>query len=444
MNTTAAPMPAPLPANDDDMRVSEVRRILDALVQPLDVAERVALDAACGRVLAEDILSPFNVPAFDNAAMDGYAFQGNELAQGRALDLAVVGQALAGRPWDGQVTANQCVRITTGAPMPAGTDTVVPLEWIAEVPQAPTRSAAPSVPCVLVPPNAVRPGDHCRRAGEELAAGKTALSKGLRLGPAALGLCASLGLSEVVVRRRPLVACFSTGDELLTPGDAPREGAIYDSNRFVLRALLARLGARVLDLGVVPDDPDALRQVLLRAATEADAIITSGGVGMGEADHTRALLQELGDTAFWRVAMRPGRPLAVGRIRRPNAAAAEVRRDPLFFGLPGNPVATMVSFLVFVRPALLQLMGADDQGAPLLVPVRSAQVLRKRPGRTEYLRARVSRDSDGTLSACCVGHPGSAALSAMVQANALIVLEHDRTDVAQGEPVEVMLLDDVA
>lgn len=425
---------SPKPPQPADIPVAEVRRVIQALVQPLREFERITLDTACGRVLAEDILSPFNVPAFDNSAMDGYAFGGHPLTAMQALELTVVGRALAGRPWAGRVSEGQCVQITTGAPMPAGADTVVPLERVAHI-EGDDR--------IRIPAQAVRAGDHCRRAGEELGAGRAALRQGQRLGPAALGLCASLGLTEVAVWRRPVVACLSSGDELLAPGEAPREGAIYDSNRFVLRALLARLGARVLDLGVVRDDPQALREALQRAAASADAVITSAGVGMGEADHTRALLQSLGETAFWRVAMRPGRPLAVGRLHAHTGRANnESVQGPLFFGLPGNPVATLVSFLVFVRPALMRLMGADDCDT-LLVPARSAQALRKRAGRTEYLRARVTRDSDGTLRAQCVGHPGSAALSAMVQANALIVLDHERTDVAQGEAVEVMLLDEV-
>ncbi len=429
---TDTPKPPPPPA---DMPVAEVRRVIQALVQPLRETERIALDAAWGRVLADDILSPFDVPAFDNSAMDGYAFGGHRLTAQQPLELTVVGRALAGRPWAGQVSDGQCVQITTGAPMPVGADTVVPLELVERI-DGDDR--------IRIPAQAVRAGDHCRCAGEELGAGRAALRQGQRLGPAALGLCASLGLTEVTVWRRPVVACLSSGDELLAPGEVPREGAIYDSNRFVLRALLARLGARVLDLGVVRDDPQALREALQRAAASgADAVITSAGVGMGEADHTRALLQSLGETAFWRVAMRPGRPLAVGRLHAPEGCANnESVPGPLFFGLPGNPVATLVSFLVFVRPALMRLMGAADCDT-LLVPARSAQALRKRAGRTEYLRARVTRDSDGTLRAQCVGHPGSAALSAMVQANALIVLEQERTDVAQGELVEVMLLDEV-
>jgi molybdopterin molybdotransferase len=244
-------------------------------------------------------------------------------------------------------------------------------------------------------------------------------------------LAASLGLSTLGVYRRLKVACFSTGDEIVLPGQAPREGAVYDSNRYTLTGLLQGLGCEVIDLGLVADDPAQLRATFERAAREADAIISSGGVSVGEADHTKAMMRELGDVVFWRVAMRPGRPMAVGRI---NTA----ERSTVMFGLPGNPVAVMVTFLAFVRPALLQMMGCTDAPPPLL-KARSAQNLRKKPGRTEYQRGWVDTDGQGQLQVRTTGDQGSGVLSSMDRANGLIVLHHMQGPVAQGQSVDVMM-----
>ena len=261
--------------------------------------------------------------------------------------------------------------------------------------------------------------------------GAVALGAGERLGPAALGLLASMGIGSVRVLRRLRVATFSTGDEILSLGEAPREGAVYDSNRYTLFGLLTRLGVEVLDMGVVRDEPAALEAAFIRAAQQADAIVTSGGVSVGEADYTKLMMRKLGDVAFWRIAMRPGRPMAVGRIG--NCA---------LFGLPGNPVAVMVTFLALVRPALLQMMGCHA-GEPPLLRARSAQGMRKKPGRTEYQRGVVSRASDGSLQVRTLGNQGSGVLSSMVQANGLIVLSHGQGDVAPGDGVDVMMFDSV-
>jgi molybdopterin molybdotransferase len=260
-----------------------------------------------------------------------------------------------------------------------------------------------------------------------------ALHAGERLGPAACGLIASLGLPEVRVTRRLKVAYFSTGDEILSLGEAPREGAVYDSNRHTVRALLARLGCEVIDLGVVRDDPALLRRAFSDAASQADAVITSGGVSVGEADFTKAMMRELGDVAFWKIAMRPGRPMAVGRI-------AAGGRHAILFGLPGNPVAVMVTFLAFVRPALLRMMGARPEPAVLL-RARSTEAIRKKPGRTEYQRGIVTRTAEGGLQVRTTGNQGSGVLSSMVQANGLIVLHHAQGSVAAGDEVDVMPFD---
>ena len=397
---------------------AQVGEFLAQLVEPLRETQQVGIHDALDRVLARDIVSPISVPPHDNSAMDGYAFDGAQLAAGAPLSLEVVGTAMAGAAGRGSAGPGQCVKIMTGAIMPAGLDTVVPQEFI----QADgTR--------VTIPPGLLRPGDNRRLKGEDLRAGEPALRAGQRLGPAACGLVASLGIAEVTVVRRPRVAFFSTGDEILSLGEAPREGAVYDSNRYTVFGMLKRLGCDVIDLGVVRDRPDLLEAAFRDAAARADAIITSGGVSVGEADFTKAMMAKLGDVAFWRIAMRPGRPMAVGRIGR-----------SVLFGLPGNPVAVMVTFLAFVRPALLRLMGADAAPPPLL-RARSQEAMRKKPGRTEYQRGLVTSAPDGTLQVRTTGNQGSGVLSSMVQANGLIVLHHGQGSVAPGDEVDVMMFD---
>jgi molybdopterin molybdotransferase len=358
------------------------------------------------------------VPPHDNSAMDGFAFDGAQLRADAPLVLETVGTALAGKAWQGTVAAGQCVKIMTGAIMPAGLDTVVPQEFV-------TVQASR----VTIPPRLLQAGDNRRLKGEDLHEGKPALLAGERLLPAACGLLASLGLKTVPVFRRLKVAYFSTGDEILSLGEAPREGAVYDSNRYTVFGLLTRLGCEVIDMGVVRDEPALLEAAFTRAATQADAIITSGGVSVGEADYTRAMMKKLGDVEFWRIAMRPGRPMAVGRIDR-----------SILFGLPGNPVAVMVTFLAFVRPALLRMMGARPETLPLL-KAHSGEAMRKKPGRTEYQRGIVSRSPDGTLVVKTTGNQGSGVLSSMVQANGLIVLHHAQGNVAVGDEVDVLMFE---
>jgi molybdopterin molybdotransferase len=399
-----------------------VDEFLSRLVEPVTQTERVGLFDALDRVLAADLIAPLSVPPHDNSAMDGFAFAGSQLQAGQALALRVVGTAYAGAAWQGEVGPGQCVKIMTGAVMPAGLDTVVPLEL--------TRIEGEFI---QIPTDALRAGDNRRLLGEDLMAGQPALLAGSRIGPAALGLIASLGLAEVTVWRRPKVAFFSTGDEILSLGQPPREGAVYDSNRYTLFGLLKRLGVELIDLGAVPDRADSLEAAFRQAASMADAVITSGGVSVGEADHTKAVMRQLGDMAFWRIAMRPGRPMAVGRLQ-------QAGRSALLFGLPGNPVAVMVTFLAFVRPALLRLMGAR-QTQPLRVTAHSEQAMRKKPGRTEFQRGIASRTADGRLQVRSTGSQGSGVLRSMAEANCLIRLDHDQGNVAIGDPVELLLFD---
>jgi molybdopterin molybdotransferase len=377
---------------------------------------------AHGRILAEDVISPISVPPHENSAMDGYAFAGAQMLAGQETVLRVVGTALAGKAWSGQCGPGECVRIMTGAIMPAGLDTVVPQEL------ARVESDRVTIAAALL-----ETGENRRKLGEDLMQGQAALRAGIRMGPAACGLVASLGLPSVKVLRRPRVAYFSTGDEILSLGEPQREGAVYDSNRYTVFAMLQALGCEVLDMGVVKDQPELLEAAFRDAAAQADAIITSGGVSVGEADYTKAMMKKLGDVAFWRIAMRPGRPMAVGRLTQNG-------RDCVLFGLPGNPVAVMVTFLAFVRPALQRLMGWDAPAQPLL-KARTREKLRKKPGRTEYQRGIVERDENGELWVRLTGNQGSGVLSSMVQANGLIVLHHEQPTAEIGGWVDVMMFD---
>ncbi len=421
------------------MSADQVLAFLSRLVTPVQEAVELPLFEALGRVLASEVISPFDVPPHDNSAMDGYAFAGRQLADNAALRLQVVGTALAGKAWQGQVAPGQCVKIMTGAIMPTGLDTVVPQELVA---------AQGDV--ITIPPKLLQPGDNRRLRGEDLTQGQAALQKGELLTPARLGLAASLGLETLPCWRPLRVAYFSTGDEILSLGEVPREGAVYDSNRYTVFGLLSRLGCQVIDMGVVRDDPALLEAAFRQAAMQADAIISSGGVSVGEADYTKAMMKKLGDVAFWRIAMRPGRPMAVGRISSAKSATSPTTtgtsssendsNSAILFGLPGNPVAVMVTFLAFVRPALLQMMGASAAPAPLL-KARSLEAIRKKPGRTEYQRGWVSTAPDGSLQVKSTGSQGSGVLRSMAEANGLMVLQHAQGNVAVGDSVDVLMFE---
>ena len=407
--------PHALPAQD-------VLKFLSELVTGVSETESVDIFDALGRVVAKDVISPIDVPPHDNSAMDGFAFNGKHLSLDGPLTLKVIGTALAGKAWQGQVGPNECLKIMTGAIIPAGLDTVIPQELC----QAITAES------IQFDSRILKTGDNRRLRGEDIAKGKPALLMGARITPAAAGLLASLGVPKVTVYRRLRVAYFSTGDEILSLGEAPREGAVYDSNRYTIHGLLEDLGCQMIDMGVVKDNPTLLEQAFTQAASQADAIITSGGVSVGEADFTKTMMKKLGDVAFWKIAMRPGRPMAVGRIKQND-------RSAVLFGLPGNPVAVMVTFLAFVKPALLQMMGCTALPTPL-ARARTREVLRKKPGRTEYQRGIVSRNSEGELEVVTTGNQGSGVLSSMVQANALIVLQHTQSTAQIGDWVDVLML----
>ncbi|WP_332669838.1 molybdopterin molybdotransferase MoeA [Aromatoleum sp.] len=398
------------------LSTTDARRAIFERLSPVTGWERVAVRDALGRVLAEDVIAPCNVPAHDNSAMDGYAVRFADLGEDETT-LAVVGTAFAGKPFTGIVGAGQAVRIMTGAPIPQGADTIVVQEM--------TRSEAGRV---FVPPGQ-RSGQNLRLAGEDLAIGSVALPRGKRCGPAELGLIASLGIADVVVRRPLRVAFFSTGDELASIGRPLGPGEVYDSNRYTLFGALARLGCDILDMGVVQDEPAALEAAFREAARNADVILTSGGVSVGEADFIRELVNRLGEVAFWKIDIKPGRPMAFGRIG-----------DAWLFGLPGNPVAVLVTFYQFVQEALLALSGVSPLPQPVMFEVTIAETIPKRPGRREFLRGHLSA-AGGRNVVRLAGTQGSGVLRSMSEANCFIVLPEERGDVAAGDAVLVQLFD---
>jgi molybdopterin molybdotransferase len=401
--------------------VATAQAIMERFVAPIDNPEQVDLHHCLDRILARDIVSPIDVPAHDNSAMDGYAVRGAELDRKAPTRLLVVGTAVAGRAFDGALEPGQALRIMTGAVMPQGADTVV----IQEVAAVETLAEPPGAQAVIIPPGQ-EIGQNRRHRGEDLAKGKPALRAGKRLTAADLGLAASLGIGSLPMQRRLKVAFFSTGDELLSLGDTPVPGKVYDSNRHTIRAMLARLGVEPVDMGVVPDRREALHAAMAEAGRTADAVISSGGVSVGEADFTREVMAQVGEVSFWTIAMRPGRPMAFGRVG-----------SAYYFGLPGNPVAVMVTFYFFVRGALERLMGATP-APPARVRVRSLSAVRKKAGRTEYQRAILSRGDDDVMQARITGSQGSGVLRSMSEADCMMVLGHDQGSVAVGDWVEVI------
>jgi len=404
----------------DSMPVAKARAFIHQFLEPLEARVRVPVRSALGRVLAEDVISPVDVPSHRNSAMDGWALRAADLAPGGETVLEEIGASFAGRPFAGTVGAGKCVRIMTGGVVPEGTDTVVMQE----------RARADGKRIAFAPgPTA---GQNVREAGEDLARGGVAIAKGRVVRPAELGLIASLGIGEVSVFRPLRVAFFSTGDELKSVGSTLGEGEIYDSNRYTIHGMLERLGCEMLDLGVVRDDPALLERAFREAAAAADVVITSGGVSVGEADFVKGLLGRMGEVVFWKIAMKPGRPLAYGRIGNAH-----------FFGLPGNPVSVMVTFYQFVREALLTLMGASPVEPVPTFPATCAVRLKKAPGRTEFQRGVLSRGPDGEWQVRPTGEQGSGILKSMSEANCFIILGDTVGNVEPGTRVEVQLLEGV-
>jgi len=404
----------------NSMPVAKARELIARFLTPVSAIERLNIRAALDRVLAADVISPLDVPAHDNSAMDGYAVRYADLRTDGEVALKIAGTAFAGAPFQRQLKAGECVRIMTGGVVPAGCDTIVMQEHA----QAKGDGVRIGV--------GHQRGQNLRHAGEDLKTGQIALKRGLLLRPADIGLIASLGIGEVSVFRKLRVAFFSTGDELRSIGTALGAGQIYDSNRYTIHGMLTRLGCDAIDMGVVRDDPKLLEQAFTDAAGAADVVITSGGVSVGEADFVKDLLERLGEVVFWKIAMKPGRPLAYGSIANAH-----------FFGLPGNPVSVMVTFYQFVREALLKLSGRDPVPPLPAFKVPCLSNLKKAPGRTEFQRGVLAQDASGNWSVRVTGEQGSGILRSMSEANCFIILPEAQGNVAAGMLVEVQVMEGI-
>jgi molybdopterin molybdotransferase len=404
----------------DSMPVERARALIRQFLKPIETAERIHIRQALGRILAVDVTSPIDVPGHDNSAMDGWAVRFADLAPAGDTRLRRVGESFAGKPFTGRIGPGEAVRIFTGGVMPEGTDTVVMQERARE-----------AEGCIVVAPGAVaKAGQNRRFAGEDVRRGSIVLRRGQPLRPAEVGVMASLGINEIEVFRKLRVAFFSTGDELVSIGRPLAGGQVYDSNRYTIHGMLARLNCEVIDMGVVRDDPAELERAFTSAAASADVVMTSGGVSVGEADYVRQLLHKLGEVLFWKIAMKPGRPLAYGRIGNAH-----------FFGLPGNPVAVMVTFYQFVREALLIIAGQREVAPVPTFPATLGAPIRKARGRTEFQRGILTPNAEGGWTVRPTGEQGSGILSSMSLANCFIVLPTDEGNVEAGATVQVQMLD---
>ena len=404
----------------NSMPVEQAREYIKAFLAPVKETEKIGLMSALGRVLAEAIIAPHNVPNHDNSAMDGYGFNADDLAAEGTTLLKVTGTAFAGNPLSGEFVRGACIRIMTGAALPADVDTVIAQERV-KIDGDSIEIAEP-----------IKRGANVRYAGEDLAQGQIVLPVGHLIKPADLGLIASLGVGEIAVYRKLRVSFFSTGDELASIGSPLKTGQVYDSNRYTIFGMLTRLGAEIQDLGATPDDPALLEKTLQQAAETSDVIITSGGVSVGEADFMKQLLQKLGQVLFWRIAMKPGRPLAFGKIGQAH-----------YFGLPGNPVAVMVTFYQFVRQSLFILMGQPSPAALPMLNAVCVSPIRKLKGRTEFQRGILFLSDSGDWQVKTTGNQSSGVLSSMSQGNCFIVLDDDVGNVEAGTRVQVQLFDGV-
>lgn len=404
----------------NSLPVNQARTLIRQFLTPVATVECLALRSTLGRVLAADIVSPCNVPNHNNSAMDGYAYNADDASTEGETTLRIIGTAFAGRPFAGTINKGQCVRIMTGAVLPQGADTVIMQERV--------QASGDSLQFSNPPVRAM----NVRYAGEDLKQGQTVLPVGHIMRPADLGMIASLGIGEIKVFRKLRVAFFSTGDELISVGQSLLEGQIYDSNRYTLFGMLTRLGVEVIDMGVVGDNPERLETALINAAASADVVITSGGVSVGEADFMKQLLEKHGQVLFWKISMKPGRPLAYGKVGNAH-----------YFGLPGNPVAAMVSFYQFVREALLILMGQENPPQQPLLKATCTEAIKKMAGRTEFQRGQLFIDQDGEWKVKPTGNQGSGILRSMSEANCFIVLPEDVGNLAAGTQIQVQLLEGI-
>ena len=402
----------------NSMPVTKARQFIKQFLSPVVETETLPIRESLGCVVAQDILSPANVPNYDNSAMDGYAFNAKDIQSDKPTILKMIGTVFAGNAFTGKLALGECVRIMTGGMLPKGADTVIMQERV--------KVESVSITFTETP----KRGMNVRYAGEDLQLGQTVLTAGHMMRAADLGLIASLGIAEVTVYRKLKVAFFSTGDELASVGKTLQTGQVYDSNRYTLFGMLSRLGLAVIDLGAIPDDPDLLETTLLSASSQADVVITSGGVSVGEADYMKLLLAKHGQVVFWKIAMKPGRPLAYGKIGNAH-----------YFGLPGNPVAVMVTFYQFVREAMLVLMGQPNPAPLPMFNVICTEPIKKMTGRTEFQRGILFADADGSWKVKPTGAQGSAILSSMSLANCFIVLNDTIGNLDAGSVVQVQVLD---
>lgn len=396
------------------MPVAEALQKILASVDPIDGYEQIPILDARGRTLFENVYAPFDVPGHNNAAVDGYGVSSEDIPLQGEQTLSIVGHVYAGERFEHALQRGQCIRITTGAPIPAGVDAVLMQEHVAVDGD------------VIRIDSSHKPGDNIRLAGEDLSQGEAILNPGKWLTPADIGLLASIGVTEIKVRRKLRIAVASTGDEIYALGDQRGHGGIYDSNRYSLQAALQRPDIELIDLGILPDKPDSLLQAFTEISVVADMIISSGGVSVGDADYTKSALKNAGKIDFWKIAIKPGRPLAFGKLQ-----------NSLFFGLPGNPVAVLVTFYQFVLPALERMLNITDKPISPTLKAVCQNDIRKKPGRTEVVRAVLETGPEGAYTVKTTGKQGSGILRSMSLANAFILLEHKRGNISAGETVTV-------
>ena len=419
MNSTIDSAPSCAdPIDPESISVAAALAEISQQIQKIADSETLPIRDCLGRINAFEIKSPINVPGHANSAMDGFAIAFSSLDNKGISELREIGVAYAGVSFDGVCGNKECIRIMTGAVMPEGADTIIMQE----------QAEADGEGKVRIDANH-RQGENVRYAGEDIAEGQTVLEAGASINPANLGVLASLGIAELNVIRKPVVAFFSTGDELVSLGQTLGRGQIYDSNRYTLFGLLSRLPVEILDLGVIKDEPDAIKKTLLHAADKADLTITTGGVSVGDADFIKSVLAEIGDMAFWKIAIKPGRPLTFGKIQ-----------NSLFMGLPGNPVAVMVTFSQFVIPAIQRLTGSTAN-TPIKLRATATDSLRKRPGRLEIQRGIATRDENNQWQVGKTGKQGSGILTSMSKANCFILLDEDNAGVQPGDSVDIQLFD---
>jgi len=422
MNSKITPVPSCAdPFEPGMMSLDEALSRIESRIVPVHACERLPLRECLGRVNNEAVRAPQDVPPLPNSAMDGFAVAIDSLQRQELTELEEIGTAYAGRPFEGHCGPGQCVRIMTGALIPDGADAVIMQEQAETAENGRIRVDGDH-----------RAGENIRQAGEDVKQGEVVIDAGVRLSPADLGVLASLGLAQLQVKRKPVVAFFSTGDELVPVGEPLEPGQIYDSNRYTLHGMLSRMAVDILDLGVVRDDLESIRETFADAAIRADLIISTGGVSVGEADYIKPAFEELGSTEFWKIAIKPGRPLTFGQV--------DSSISSIFMGLPGNPVAVMVTFSQFVVPAIEVLSGARLR-RPALFPARSLDSLRKKPGRYEFQRGIATLGDDNRWQVAKTGKQGSGILTSMSRANCFIVLPDDSDGVEPGDEVKIQFFD---